>query len=86
MIDAMAHWVNQHSFVLTGLVLLIVATLVLWRFSVLVRVVGLVLVVAVSTAAAIVLRTGTGDVREHTDVVRIARHGEPVAIEFYSNL
>jgi hypothetical protein len=43
------------------------------------------LLVVVLVAAALVLRTGSSDVRSGTELDRVLARGKPVALEFYSN-
>jgi thiol:disulfide interchange protein len=77
--------INQHSYVLVGLVVLTAAWFLLRRLGGPVRWIALACVLAVVVAAAAWLRTGGGDVRAPDDLDRALTHGQPVALEFYSN-
>jgi hypothetical protein len=79
------HWINQHSFLLVGVVVLGIAIAVLRRFSRPAQIVAIVIVVALLGTFALLLRTGGGDVHSRTDVDRALAKGKPVALEFYSN-
>jgi hypothetical protein len=50
-----------------------------------VRFVAIPVLVVVLVAAALVLRTGSSDVRSGTELDRVLARGKPVALEFYSN-
>jgi thiol-disulfide isomerase/thioredoxin len=76
---------NQHSYVLTVLGILVFAFVVGLLFD---RRVRLALVGAVLAVAVVVfawLRTGQGDVRSESDFDVTLESGRPVALEFYSD-
>jgi 4-amino-4-deoxy-L-arabinose transferase-like glycosyltransferase len=77
--------INQHSYVLVGLAMLTAAWFGLRRLGSPLRWIALATVLVVVVAAAAWLRTGGGDVQTPTDLDRVLGHGQPVALEFYSN-
>ncbi len=81
----MFHLVNQHSYVLVGVVVLGTAWLLLRRARSPVRWTALAALLVVVIAVAVTLRTGGGDIRTLTDLDRALAKGQPVALEFYSN-
>jgi hypothetical protein len=81
----MRQLLNQNSFVLVAFVLLGSLLLFSRRRLRRVRFVAIPVLVVVLVAAALVLRTGSSDVRSGTELDRVLARGKPVALEFYSN-
>ena len=76
-------FLNQHSFLIAAVLLLVIAWLVVrkrrWNWPVLI-------VLAVGLGGAfLILRTGAGDVHAPGDLEAALRDGKPVAMEMYSD-
>lgn len=80
----MKQLLNQHSYVLVGLVALGIVWLVARRLHAR-RWFALAAAVILLAGGAIWLRTGAGDVRNGTELDTALAQGKPVALELYSN-
>jgi thiol-disulfide isomerase/thioredoxin len=81
-----SQFVNQHSYVLIALTILVIAaaiSLLLRRRRLRMGIVGGLAVALILVFAF--LRTGSGDIRSPADLDASLRAGRPVAIEFYSD-
>lgn len=78
-------FVNQHSYLVVALVVLVVAGIVssLWRPRLRWALIGGGSLAFAAIFA--VLHVGSGDVRAPADLDTVLGHGRPVVVEFYSN-
>jgi hypothetical protein len=81
----MKQLLNQHSYVLVGLVALGIAWVVVRLLGRRLRRIALAAAVILLAGVAMWLRTGAGDIRTGTELDRVLAKGKPVALEFYSN-
>ncbi|HYZ91973.1 MAG TPA: hypothetical protein VFA34_06210 [Actinomycetota bacterium] len=81
----MRELVNQNSFVLAAIVLLVLLWFVAGRFVKRFLKLAIAGVIVLLVAAALVLRTGPSDVASGTELDRVLAKGKPVALEFFSN-
>lgn len=76
---------NQHSFVVTGVLLLVGLWFVLRRRGRWIRRVALAATALLLAIVFASLRTGAGDVRTAADLDAALASGEPVVLEFFSD-
>jgi hypothetical protein len=84
MVSTVKQFVNQHSYILVGALLAVVAVLIGRRLGSRARWIALIAVVVALIAAGASLRNPSSFGSE-TAFDRAIGHGKPVALEFFSN-